>query len=146
MAGLTFEDLELKIDGVKDNLDQPVQKYLKNDTITQMLNRAYNLINYQITITANPPTEGNQILVVDACYAIASWMCFGIYGQSISNTLQLQDISAYEANIKHYRDMANMAASFIGVSLDTTDEAGSSPPLDDPISVITSGGSLLDTD
>ncbi len=146
MAGLTFDQLELKNDTVKDLLDQPAQKYLKADTITVVLRRSFNLIDYQITITANPPVTGNQLLVVDAIYAIAAWMCFGIFGQSISSTLQLQDISAYEANIKHYRDMANMAASFIGVSLDTTNDAGSSPPLDDAFAVITSGGSLLDQD
>ena len=146
MAGLTFAQLDVKIDGVKDNLDEPVKKFLKSDTITQMLNRAYNLINYQITITANPPETGNQILVVDAIYAIASWMCFGIYGQSVSSTLQLQDISAYEVNLKHYKDMALMAAGFIGVSIEINDDGGSGTdvPLSDGIPVWTSSGSLLD--
>ena len=146
MAGLTFDQLALKIEGVKDLLDQPARKFLKSDTITTVLNRSYNLVNFQITITANPPTTGNQIMVVDAVYAISAWMCFGIFGQSISNTLQLQDISAYEANLQHYKDMAIMAAGFIGVSIDTSSETGSTPPLDDPLPVFTSGGSLIDQD
>ena len=134
MSGLTQSQLDLKEDVVKNLLDEPVQKYLKTATINEMMTRSYNLIFHQIDINA-----GNQIAVKDAIYAISAWYCFGTYGQSVSNSLQLQDVGAFRANLMHYKEVAQQFASLIGINLDKSNI----PPVDDPIAVIDTGRSLL---
>jgi len=145
MSGLSLDTLEIKNASVESLLDEPARKYLKPDTITANILRSYNLVFTQIEITANPPITGNQIIVSDAIRAIAAWFCFGTYGQSISSVLQLQDIAAFEANLKFYKDIALMYGGKIGVSIDTSGK-GIEPTLNDTIPVINSGNSLLDTD
>ncbi len=140
MSGLTLETLDIKNATVESLLDEPAKKFLKPDTITAMILRSYNLVFTQIEITV-----GNQILVSDGIRAIAAWFCFGTYGQSISNVLQLQDIAAFEANLQFYKDIALMYGGKIGVTLDVSGNAAD-PTLNDPIPVINSGNSLLDTD
>lgn len=134
MSGLTLSDLDLKEIEVKKLLDEPAVRYLKDDTIKAMTSRAYDLIFYQIDINA-----ANQIIVVDAIYAISAWWAFGAYGQSISGALQLQDIGAFKANLEHFKVVAQQFASLIGIDLSME----SNPTVDDPIPTIATGNSLL---
>jgi len=135
MSGLTFGDLALSEDRVKELLDDPAVKFLKLTTITAMMKRSYNLINFQIDINV-----GNQDLVKDAIYAMSAWYSFGAYGQSISSALQLQDIGAFRANLEHYKEVAEQFAGLIGVDLNKETE----PVYDDPIPIIDSGNSFID--
>ena len=140
MAGLSFTDLELKEEGVKLLLDQPAQKFLKTDTIQALLKRNYNTVFSQITIDSD-----NQDLVVDCIYAVSAWHAFGAYGNSISQTLQLQDIEAYKVNLDHYKEVAISCAALIGVVvLMTGDDA--KPPLSDQIPFVKYGGSMIDVE
>ena len=134
MSGLSLNDLELKENEVKKLLDEPAERYLKADTIVAMTTRAYDLIFYQIDINA-----ANKTIVIDTIYAISAWWSFGAYGQSISGTLQLQDIGAFRANLEHYKVVAQQFASLIGIDLSME----SNPTVDDPIPIIETGGSLL---
>ena len=140
MVNLTIEQLELKASEVKKLLDQPAQKFLKTDTLIALYTRAYNSISYQIVIDTD-----NQTVVTDAIHAITAWQAFGAYGNSISQTLQLQDIQAYEANLRHYKDVASTAAALIGIDLLKLGD-NAIPPLSDPVPFISSGGSFLDED
>ncbi len=137
MSGLTLIQLDLKEEKLKDLLDEPAQKFLKADTILTMITRSYDLINFQIDINS-----GNQIAVSNAIYAIAAWMCFGTYGQSISNSLQLQDLGSYRINLEHYKEIAEQFSVLIGINLSQTTEQ----VVSDPIAVIDTGRSLLDED
>lgn len=137
MSGLTYVQLDPKLSVVENILDEPAKKFLKNDTIVEMMKRSYNLIFDQIDINAN-----NQVIVLDAIYAISAWMCFGTFGQSISNQLQLQDIGAFRENLRHYKEVALQYAARIGVNL----EAELQQPLSDSLPYINTGGSLLDRD
>lgn len=142
MSGLTFEALALVESEVKTLLDEPARKFLQDATVLAILKRVYNLVFDQIDITVNPPATGNQIIVKDAIYAISAWESFGVYGQSISTNIQLQDISAYRANLDHLEGIAKRYAVRIGINLNP-DEA---TPMDDPIPVIKTGGSFIDID
>lgn len=135
MSGLTFDQLKLKEAKVKELLDEPAVKFLKDTTVLALLSRSYDIAFFQIDITVT-----NQIMVTNAIYAIAAWHGFGTYGQSISTTLQLQDIGAYKANLAHYKEIAQQLAILVGIDLakDIT------PVDDDPIAVMGVGGSLLD--
>lgn len=137
MVDLTFEDLGLQESQVKDLLDEPAKKYLKTATIQALQNKAYNFVAYQIDIVA-----GIQLQVKDAINSLAAWWAFGIYGQSISNSLQLQDIGAYRANLDYYKEIAKLSAAIIGVDI----ERSSKPVLDDALPVIGSGRSMIDVD
>ena len=137
MSGLTLAQLELKESKVKELLDQPAQKFLKIETITAVITRAYNMIFHQIDITSD-----NKTVVVDAIYAIAAWHCFGAFGGSISQSLQLQDIGAFRVNLEHYKELAQSAAALINV--DIMDKAEET--LSDAIPVLESGGSFIDID
>lgn len=140
MSGLTLTQLELKEEDVKALLDEPAQKFLKAKTIQVLYTRAYNTVFAQIDINAD-----NQTQVKDCIYAITAWHAFGTYGNSISMTLQLQDIEAYKANLDYYREIAISCAALIGVViLLKQDEA--KPPLSDPIPILKYGGSLIDVD
>ncbi len=134
MSGLTLVALALKEIKVKELLDEPAVRYLKDDTIITIMGQAYDLIFYQIDINA-----ANQIIVVDTIYNITAWRAFGTYGQSISGALALQDIGAFKANLEHYKIVAQQYASLIGIDL----EDDSTPPVDDPIPIIETGNSLL---
>lgn len=135
MADLTFDDLELKEEQVKLLLDEPAQKFLKSQTIQALQRRAYNLVAFQIEIVS-----GNQVNVIDAINAIAACWSFGAYGNSISNSLQMQDIDAYRANLEHYCDTSKMLAAQVGVNLDPEVTA----TMSDPIPYINTGRSDLD--
>ena len=137
MSGLTLTQMQLKESEVKKLLDQPAQKFLKIETITAVIVRAYNMIFYQIDITTT-----NQAIVTDAIYAIASWHCFGAYGNSISSSLQLQDIGAFRANLEHYKEVAQSAAALINV--DIMEKAKQT--LSDSLPTIETGGSFIDID
>ena len=145
MSGLTFDQLELKEEDVKNLLDEPAQKFLKNVTIQALLKRNYNTVFSQIDITANPPATGNQLLVKDCINAVTAWHAFGTYGNSISQTLQLQDIEAYKANLEHYREIALSCSAAIGVRI-LFEEEDAKPPLSDPVPFVKYGGSLIDVD
>ena len=134
MSGLTKEDLKLKEIKVKELLDEPAVKYLKDNTIITLMGQAYDLIFHQIDINA-----ANQIIVVDTIYNITAWWAFGAYGQSISGALALQDIGAFRTNLEHYKEVAQIFASLIGIDLSDT----SRPTVDDPIPTINTGNSLL---
>ncbi len=134
MSGLTLNDLDLKEIKVKELLDEPAVKYLKDDTIITIMGQAYDLIFYQIDINA-----ANKIIVIDTIYNITAWRAFGAYGQSISGALVLQDIGAFKANLEHYKNVAQQYASLIGIDLDDD----STPVVDDPIPIIATGNSLL---
>lgn len=137
MSGLTLSQMELKESKVKELLDQPAQKFLKIETITAVIVRAYNMIFYQIDINT-----ANKIVVVDAIYAIAAWHCFGAYGNSISATLKLQDIGAFRANLEYYKELAKSAAALINVDIMTE----AKETLSDPLSILETGGSFIDID
>ena len=137
MSGLTLAQLELKESKVKELLDQPAQKFLKIETITAVITRAYNMIFHQIDITSD-----NKTVVVDAIYAIAAWHCFGAFGGSISQSLQLQDIGAFRVNLEHYKELAQSAAALINVDIMEKAEE----TLSDAIPVLESGGSFIDID
>lgn len=137
MSGLTLAQLELKESKVKELLDQPAQKFLKIETITAVITRAYNMIFHQIDIT-----NDNKTVVVDAIYAIAAWHCFGAFGGSISQSLQLQDIGAFRVNLEHYKELAQSAAALINVDIMEKAEE----TLSDAIPVLESGGSFIDID
>lgn len=134
MSGLSQDALDLKEIKVKELLDQPAVKYLKDDTIITLMGQAYDFIFYQIDINA-----ANKIVVVDTIYNITAWWSFGAYGQSISGALVLQDIGAFRANLEHYKEVAQMFASLISIDLSDT----STPTVDDPVPVIATGNSLL---
>lgn len=140
MPNLTIEQLDLKASDIKQLLDEPVQKYLKTETIIALYTRAYNTIGYQITIDA-----ANQTVVKDAIYAISAWHAFGSYGNSISSALKLQDVEAYEANLRHYKEIAMAAAALIGVDL-LKEGNKSDPPLSDSLPIIATGASMLDVE
>ena len=135
MSGLTLLQMDLKEADVKVLLDEPAQKFLKTDTVKAHSTRAYNMIFYQIDINV-----ANQIVVKDAIYAISAWHCFGAYGNSISQTLQLQDVDAYRANLEHYKELATSAAALINV--DIMEEAEQT--LSDALPILKSGGSMID--
>ena len=138
MSGLALSALTgVKESEVKKLLDQPAQKFLKIETITAVIRRAYNMIFYQINIDTV-----NQTVVVDAIHAIAAWHCFGAYGNSISQALQLQDIGAFRANLEHYKELAQSAAALINVSIMTEAEQ----TLNDPLPILETGGSFIDID
>lgn len=137
MSGLALIALDVKEADVKKLLDQPAQKFLKIETIIAVILRAYNMIFYQIDIDAT-----NKIVVEDAIRAIAAWHCFGAYGNSISATLQLQDIGAFRANLEHYKELAQSAAALVNVDIMTEAEQ----TLSDALPVIKTGGSLIDID
>lgn len=137
MADITLETLDIKDSEIKELLDDPVQKFLKDATIRAMINRDYNLIAYQIEITAD-----NAENVKDAIRAMAVYECFVSYGQSISNTLQLQDISAYRANVENLKTIADRYAALIGIDMNME----TTQPLGDPIAIIRVGGSINDVD
>ena len=134
MSGLTQDDLDLREIKVKELLDEPAIRYLKDSTILTIMAQAYDLIFYQIDINA-----ANKIIVIDTIYNITAWRAFGAYGQSISGALALQDIGAFRANLEHYKIVAQQYASLIGIDL----EDDSTPVVDDPIPVINTGNSLL---
>lgn len=140
MVNLTIEQLGLSATEVKKLLDEPVKKFLKEETIIALYTRAYNIVGHQIIIDIT-----NQIMVIDCIYAITAWHSFGSYGQSISNHLQLQDIEAYEANLRHYKEIAINSAAYIGVKLELNYE-DTKPPLSDPLPIIQYGGSMLDVE
>ena len=137
MSGLTLLVLDIKEETIKNLLDEPAQKFLKSDTILAMITRSYDLIFEQIDINVT-----NQIPVTNAIRALSAWMCFGTYGQSISNSLQLQDLGSYRINLEHYKELADLYTSRIGVNLDQTTD----PTLNDSIAIIDTGRSLLDED
>jgi len=137
MSGLSLSQLSLKESEVKKLLDQPAQKFLKVETITSLIVRAYNMIFYQIDINTD-----NQTVVVDAIYAIAAWHCFGAFGGSISQSLQLQDIGAFRVNLEHYKELAQSAAALINVDIMEKAEQ----TLSDSIPVLETGGSFIDID
>ncbi len=134
MSGLAKSALALKEIKVKELLDEPAVRYLKDNTIITLMGQAYDLIFHQIDINA-----ANQIIVVDTIYNITAWRAFGAYGQSISGALALQDIGAFRANLEHYKDVAQQYASLIGIDLSDT----STPTVDDQIPILQTGNSLL---
>ena len=140
MSGLTLLELDLTEAEVKKLLDQPAQKFLKTETIVSLNKRAFNIIDYQIDIN-----EENRKIVVDCIYAITAWQAFGAYGNSISQTLQLQDIEAYKTNLDHYRDIAYNYAALIGIDLNRKKQDAKAP-LSDSIPLVLYGGSLIDVD
>ena len=140
MVNLTIEQLELKASEVKKLLDQPAQKFLKTETIIALYTRAYNSVTYQITIDSN-----NKDIVKDAIHAITAWQAFGAYGNSISQSLQLQDIEAYEANLRHYKEVAVSACALIGIDL-LKSGTNQDSPLSDSFAFVSSGGSMLDVE
>lgn len=137
MSGLALDALDVKEADVKKLLDQPAQKFLKPETIIAVILRAYNMIFYQIDIDTT-----NKIVVEDAIRAIAAWHCFGAYGNSISSSLQLQDIGAFRANLEHYKELAQSSAALINVDIMTKAEQ----TLSDGLPIIKTGGSLIDID
>ena len=51
--------------------------------------------------------------------AIAAWQAFGTYAASISETIQLQDIGAYRANLEHYKEIAMQYTALLGIDIFT---------------------------
>ena len=140
MVNLTLIQLDPQVSEVKKLLDEPAQKFLKTDTIVALYTRAYNVFNHKITIDAD-----NQIVVLDAIYAVTAWHAFGAYGNSIRRYLELRDIGPYEINLEHYKEIAVSAAALVGVDI-TLDGATDSVPLSDALPYINSGRSMLDVD
>lgn len=140
MVNLTLLQLDPQVSEVKKLLDEPAQKFLKTDTIVALYTRAYNVFNHKITIDVD-----NQVVVLDAIYAVTAWHAFGAYGNSIRRYLELRDIGPYEINLEHYKEIAVSAAALVGVDI-TLDGATDSVPLSDALPYINSGRSMLDVD
>jgi len=140
MVNLTLIQLDPQVSEVKKLLDEPAQKFLKTDTIVALYTRAYNVFNHKITIDVD-----NQVVVLDAIYAVTAWHAFGAYGNSIRRYLELRDIGPYEINLEHYKEIAVSAAALVGVDI-TLDGATDSVPLSDALPYINSGRSMLDVD
>ena len=140
MVNLTLLELDPQVSEVKKLLDEPAQKFLKTDTIVALYTRAYNVFNHKITIDVD-----NQVVVLDAIYAVTAWHAFGAYGNSIRRYLELRDIGPYEINLEHYKEIAVSAAALVGVDI-TLDGATDSVPLSDALPYINSGRSMLDVD
>jgi len=140
MVNLTLIQLDPQVSEVKKLLDEPAQKFLKTDTIIALYTRAYNVFNHKITIDVD-----NQVVVLDAIYAVTAWHAFGAYGNSIRRYLELRDIGPYEINLEHYKEIAVSAAALVGVDI-TLDGATDSVPLSDALPYINSGRSMLDVD
>ena len=140
MVNLTLLQLDPQVSEVKKLLDEPAQKFLKTDTIVALYTRAYNVFNHKITIDVD-----NQVVVLDAIYAVTAWHAFGAYGNSIRRYLELRDIGPYEINLEHYKEIAVSAAALVGVDI-TLDGSTDSAPLSDALPYINSGRSMLDVD
>jgi hypothetical protein len=112
MSGLTFEELNLISEGVKDLLDNPSSKFLKENTIITSLHRSYNYVNSQLEITVD-----NTDLVKDLIYSYSAWQCFGAYPVTVSESLTLEDISSYQTKLKYYERLADQSASLLNVDL-----------------------------
>lgn len=132
MTGLTYDDLNFREEDTKQLLDIPAQEFLTNEIVLIVTRKIYNLVFDQIDIN-----EDNKIIVKDAIEAISAWQCFGIYGQSVSSKLQLQDISAFKTNSENYKEMAQLYAARIQINLNPKAES----PLDDSLPYIEVGGS-----
>lgn len=124
MTNLSFRELKIERVDLENLLDDPVKEFLKSDTIDSILKRVYNFVSNQIVID-----EMNKLNVIDAIYAIASWECNIIYGNSISKSIRLDDIGAYTTNINHLRMLAEKYAALIGVDLDRKTENTYNSPL-----------------
>lgn len=141
MVNLTFEELDLTVAKVKLFLDIRSAEFLQDETIVAVLQRSYNYVSGKITIN-----EENQVIVIDAIQAISTWQCYGIFGQSISNVLQIQDIDAYKTNLEYYKSVAAEAATNIGITLIGDSSASGESTTDEPEETTVFkliGGSLL---
>lgn len=137
MADLTFASLELSETNVKPLLDEASEKFLKTDTINLALQKGYDLVAYYIDIT-----ETNKVNVKNAIIDIAVWRCFVIYGQSVSQHLQFDDLEAYRVNVENYKEFAKQSCALLNIDLDRKP----AEILSDPIPYVNHGGSLIDVD
>lgn len=116
MAGLTFIQLFLDLPKailvIKDFLDKPAEEYLKESTITQILNRSYNTVFVQTTIDV-----GNQSQVTDVINAITVWQTFGAYMNSMPEILEETNKFEFLNKLKHYKDIAVGLGNILGIAV-----------------------------
>jgi len=112
MSGLTEEQLELNNQEVKNRLDQPAIKFLEEQTITSLRHVSFVFIDSQLVII-----EGNKELVKIAIYDICAWRAFGAYGESISQTIQMQNTFTFQSKLKFYETVAKSSCALLGIEL-----------------------------
>lgn len=113
----TINGTELVLQELTDRLDKKEGDRLDEDGLTLKLVIAADLIKSKIV-----ETNENETQMKNATYAVAVWMVYGTYLESIASDLSGEIPVAIRSKFEHFEMIMNMYLETLGIRLDRKDK------------------------